>query len=56
MTPDRSKSPGDPRDGDGRRAPGVEGWHEVHEACAERFDVDPEIGRRAMAQHHPELE
>ena len=26
-------------------------WPEVHERYAERFDVDPEIGRRAYAEH-----
>jgi len=26
-------------------------WPAVHERYAERFDVDPELGRRAYAEH-----
>ena len=29
----------------------LEAWPEVHESYAESFGVDPEIGRRALAEH-----
>ena len=32
-------------------AASFEAWPEVHERYAERFAVDPEIGRRAYAEH-----
>jgi hypothetical protein len=30
----------------------LEIWPEMHERYAQRFGVDPEIGRAAFAQHH----
>jgi uncharacterized protein YndB with AHSA1/START domain len=33
----------------------LEAWPEVHEDYAERFGVDPEIGRRALAEHPSRL-
>jgi hypothetical protein len=38
---------GQPMDG----ATALELWPEVHERYAERYGVDPEIGRRAYAEH-----
>jgi hypothetical protein len=32
-------------------ADSLEGWSEVHERYAEEFGVDPEVGRRALAEH-----
>ena len=32
-------------------AAALELWPDVHERYAERFGVDPEIGRRAYAEH-----
>jgi len=32
-------------------AASLEGWPQVHEGYAERFGVDPELGRRAFAEH-----
>ena len=29
----------------------LDGWSEVHERYAEEFGVDPELGRRAIAEH-----
>jgi hypothetical protein len=29
-------------------------WPDVHERYAERFGVDPELGRQAFAEHHTE--
>lgn len=33
-------------------AASLESWSEAHEHYAEEFGVDPEVGRRAFAQHH----
>jgi hypothetical protein len=33
-------------------ADSLESWPEMHERYADRFGVDPEIGRAAFAQHH----
>jgi uncharacterized protein YndB with AHSA1/START domain len=31
----------------------LERWPELHERYAEAFGLDPEVGRRTFAQHHP---
>ena len=35
-------------------ADSLQGWPAAHERYAERFGVDPELGRRAFAQHDPQ--
>lgn len=34
----------------------LEAWPEVHERYAEEFGVDPELGRKAIAEHRTQQE